>query len=131
MLGLHSKILKPKINTDIWSRITGVVVSEEESSSLQPYLREVPVLLKDPAALLLQILLNLPSMIDRGKSAKTSTVFRVLPVLDGNGWVRPLFCKKSHHSAISTLRRVCGYGFLLFSAHRRWLGGQWFCSCFS
>ncbi|XP_064647278.1 E3 ubiquitin-protein ligase ubr3-like [Lineus longissimus] len=65
VLGLHSKILNPKINTDIWSRITGVTMSEEESSCLQPYLREVPVFLKDPAALLLQILLNLPSVIDR------------------------------------------------------------------
>ncbi|XP_069111047.1 E3 ubiquitin-protein ligase ubr3-like [Argopecten irradians] len=64
VLSMHSKILTTKPYTDLWSHITGVTCSEE-SSSVLPYNKEVPVLLKDPSSLLIQLILTLPATIEK------------------------------------------------------------------
>ncbi|KAL3831654.1 hypothetical protein ACJMK2_023382, partial [Sinanodonta woodiana] len=65
VLGMHSKILTTKPYTDIWSRLTGIPCTDE-STSVLVYQKEVPLLLKDPSALLIQLVLTLPTIIDEG-----------------------------------------------------------------
>ncbi|KAL4222682.1 E3 ubiquitin-protein ligase ubr3 [Mactra antiquata] len=65
VLSMHSKILTTKPYTDLWSHITGVSCSDGDTSSVQLYHKEVPLLLKDPVALLIQLILTLPSTIER------------------------------------------------------------------
>ncbi|WAQ93484.1 UBR3-like protein [Mya arenaria] len=65
VLSMHSKILTTKPYTDLWSHITGVSCSES-TTSVSLYHKEVPLLLKDPASLLIQIILTLPSTIETG-----------------------------------------------------------------
>ncbi|XP_052267250.1 E3 ubiquitin-protein ligase UBR3-like [Dreissena polymorpha] len=65
VLSMHSKILTTKPYTDLWSHITGVSCSEN-TTSVSLYQKEVPLLLKDPVSLLIQIILTLPATIERG-----------------------------------------------------------------
>lgn len=64
VLSMHSKILTTKPYTDLWSHITGVSCTEE-SSSVEKYHKEVPLMLKDPVSLLIQLVLTLPSTIEK------------------------------------------------------------------
>ncbi|XP_060602002.1 E3 ubiquitin-protein ligase UBR3-like, partial [Ruditapes philippinarum] len=71
VLSMHSKILTTKPYTDLWSHITGISCSEETTRGFRPYSvslyqKEVPLLLKDPVALFIQLVLTLPATIERG-----------------------------------------------------------------
>ncbi|XP_061179951.1 E3 ubiquitin-protein ligase ubr3-like [Saccostrea echinata] len=63
VLSMHSKILTTKPYTDLWSHMTGLCRSEQ-TDSVSLYHKEVPLLLKDPVSLLIQILLTLPSTME-------------------------------------------------------------------
>uniref|UniRef100_T1JNI2 E3 ubiquitin-protein ligase n=1 Tax=Strigamia maritima TaxID=126957 RepID=T1JNI2_STRMM len=74
VLAMHSKILSPKPYTQVWAQITGIT-SEDGQSSISICEKEVPLLLKDIPALLLQLVLILPIHIDK---AYYSCMVRVL-----------------------------------------------------
>ncbi|XP_052094995.1 E3 ubiquitin-protein ligase UBR3-like [Mytilus californianus] len=64
VLSMHSKILTTKPYTDVWSHITGIGLTEQ-SNSVSVYLKDVPLLLRDPTAILIQLILTLPSTIEK------------------------------------------------------------------
>ncbi|XP_041366438.1 E3 ubiquitin-protein ligase UBR3-like [Gigantopelta aegis] len=61
VLSLHSKLLtmRPTPYTDLWAHITGVSLTGD-STSVTKYQKNVPLLLKDVTALLIQFILTLP-----------------------------------------------------------------------
>ncbi|ESO97194.1 hypothetical protein LOTGIDRAFT_51305, partial [Lottia gigantea] len=65
VLSLHSKILtlSPTPYTPLWSHITGVTCNNSDDLSLSLYQKDVPLLLKDMTALLIQFVLTLPFTI--------------------------------------------------------------------
>ncbi|XP_064614037.1 LOW QUALITY PROTEIN: E3 ubiquitin-protein ligase ubr3-like [Liolophura sinensis] len=66
VLGMHSKILISGPYTELWSHLTGVILNEQASSSVQPYRVGVPyLLLKDMTSLLIQLVLTLPATIEK------------------------------------------------------------------
>ncbi|XP_074659002.1 E3 ubiquitin-protein ligase UBR3-like [Tubulanus polymorphus] len=66
VLSMHSKILTTKPHSDLWAQITGVCCHvEEQTSSVQVYQKEVPLLLKDVTALLVQLHLALPPLVEK------------------------------------------------------------------
>ena len=64
VLSMHSKILTTKPYTDVWSHITGIGLTEQ-SSSVSVYHKDVPLLLRDPTAILIQLILTLPSTLEK------------------------------------------------------------------
>lgn len=85
VLGFHSKILSGGGDSSIggvgsglhwirqtWASITQQPVAGSEGA-VTPREREVPLLLRDPVTLLLQLILLLPSRIDQGKLTITLT----------------------------------------------------------
>ncbi|XP_052682389.1 E3 ubiquitin-protein ligase ubr3-like [Crassostrea angulata] len=64
VLSMHSKILTTKPYTDLWSHMTGLCCSVQ-TDSVSLYHKDVPLLLKDPVSLLIQILLTLPSTMEK------------------------------------------------------------------
>ncbi|XP_052826304.1 E3 ubiquitin-protein ligase UBR3 [Octopus bimaculoides] len=62
MLSYTCKTLPPVPQTDLWKLITGVAVIGDSSSSFSNVPGQVPILLRDPVALLLNFLLQLPEV---------------------------------------------------------------------
>lgn len=54
--------------TRLWSQITGIDSEEDSGSNIMVYEKQVPLLLKDVSAILLQFLYALPFNIDKGLS---------------------------------------------------------------
>lgn len=50
----------------LWSQITGIQEDGDKGDILLPYEKNVPLLLKDVSAILLQLLYALPFNIDKG-----------------------------------------------------------------
>lgn len=79
VLGFHSKILSGGGDSPIagvggslhWIRQTWASISQQpvagSEGAVTPREREVPLLLRDPVTLLLQLILLLPSRIDQGR----------------------------------------------------------------
>ncbi|KAL5006565.1 hypothetical protein ScPMuIL_015371 [Solemya velum] len=64
VLSMHSKILTVEPYTDLWSHITGISCTEQ-STSVSLYQKAVPLLLKDVTSLLIQLVLTLPTNMER------------------------------------------------------------------
>ncbi|KAI2809956.1 E3 ubiquitin-protein ligase ubr3 [Blomia tropicalis] len=64
-LSLNAKLVLPFLHfTRLWSQITGID-SDDDATNLIPYEKQVPLLMKDPSAILLQFLYALPFNIDK------------------------------------------------------------------
>lgn len=77
MLALHTDMCMERRQAPFWSQLTGMVLSEN-LSSLTPVERKVPLLVCDPSAVLLQLLLALPLDLEK---AYFSCLVRVLYTL--------------------------------------------------
>ena len=64
-LSLNAKLVLPMYYMKLWAQITGVD-ADEIGSHLLPYEKQVPLLIKDVSAILLQFLYALPFNIDKG-----------------------------------------------------------------
>lgn len=63
---MNAKLVLPFLHfTRLWSQITGID-SDDDATNLIPYEKQVPLLMKDPSAILLQFLYALPFNIDKG-----------------------------------------------------------------
>ncbi|KAI0233528.1 E3 ubiquitin-protein ligase UBR3 [Lamellibrachia satsuma] len=66
VLSMHSKILTMTPYTELWSYITGVGSNAAgKSTSVAVYHEEVPLLLKDASALLIQLVLTMPATMQQ------------------------------------------------------------------
>lgn len=64
-LSLNAKLVLPMHYIRLWSQITGIQEDRDKSDTLLPYEKNVPLLLKDVSAILLQLLYALPFNIDK------------------------------------------------------------------
>ncbi|KAK3103122.1 hypothetical protein FSP39_016629 [Pinctada imbricata] len=66
VLSMHSKIFTTKPYTNLWSHMTGISCDKEDTSggSVSLYQKEVPLLLKDTTAILIQMILTLPETFE-------------------------------------------------------------------
>lgn len=66
VLAMHARVLAHWPAWQSWQQVAGVV-SRPPVTELSPYEREVPLLLKDPSALLTHFLLLLPLQLEQSK----------------------------------------------------------------
>lgn len=64
-LSLNAKLVLPVQFTRLWSQITGID-SDKNNFNLALYEKQVPLLVKDVSAILLQFIFALPLNIDKG-----------------------------------------------------------------
>ncbi|KAK2143057.1 hypothetical protein LSH36_882g00050 [Paralvinella palmiformis] len=65
VLSLHSKMVTPKPFTSLWSHITFLCDHDPHAQIIELFRKEVPVLLKDGAALFMELLLSLPVSMEK------------------------------------------------------------------
>jgi E3 ubiquitin-protein ligase UBR3 len=66
VLAMHGRLLAHWPAWHTWQQVAGVR-SESRAIALTPYEKEVPLLLRDPTALLTQFILLLPLHLDQSK----------------------------------------------------------------
>ncbi|XP_013419454.1 E3 ubiquitin-protein ligase UBR3-like [Lingula anatina] len=64
VLSLHSKILTLKPYTDLWQQVSGIS-QDSNTTSVTVYQKDVPLLLKDVTAILIQFMLNMPTALEK------------------------------------------------------------------
>lgn len=67
VLATHARLLAHPPVWETWQQLTGVVFKEHTSLTLNSDHRSVPLLLRDPAALLTQFVLLLPLNMDQSE----------------------------------------------------------------
>ena len=65
VLALNAKVFIQSSYSEIWSQLTGLAPPDDQAMSLTQLEKEVPLLLKDPTALLIQLLFAMPLNIDK------------------------------------------------------------------
>ncbi|KAK2727488.1 hypothetical protein QYM36_008099, partial [Artemia franciscana] len=65
VLALHSKILRTQQHNAVWSKVTGIPAEVKSTTLLPAPVNEVPLLLRDAVALVLQFVLVLPLHLDK------------------------------------------------------------------
>lgn len=68
---MHAKVLTTWPVHHTWQQLSGIPAEPCAPLALTPHEREVPLLLRDPTALLIQFILLLPLHLDQGKLYKT------------------------------------------------------------
>lgn len=66
VLAVHARLLSQWPTWKVWQQITGIQDSPTSPMALTPIEKQVPLLLKDPTALLIQFVLLLPLHLDQG-----------------------------------------------------------------
>ncbi|KAG0423827.1 hypothetical protein HPB47_000437, partial [Ixodes persulcatus] len=92
VLSLHAKVLTEMPHTRLWSHLTGLSL-DDNPSSLTALEKEVPLVMRDVSAILLELLLTLPINLDK---AYYTCIVRVLYVLHYVQVLVQLSCKMSH-----------------------------------
>lgn len=67
VLAVHARVLALWPDRMIFQQLCGIPPSPSNASALAPIERDVPLLLRDPTALLLQFVLLLPLHLDQSK----------------------------------------------------------------
>lgn len=67
VLAMHARVLTTWPVHHVWQQLSGISLMEESASSLAltPHERQVPLLLRDPTAMLIQFILLLPLHLDQ------------------------------------------------------------------
>lgn len=80
-MALNSKVLIHNPYTTIWSQLAGISPTEEDTMSLAHFEKEVPLILRDPSALLIQLFFALPLNVDKAYFATVTQVLYNLSVI--------------------------------------------------
>lgn len=75
VLALNAKVCIAQPYTPLWSQLTGLALPDDQAMTITQLEQEVPLLLKDVTALLIQFMVELPLNVDR---AYFSTVVQML-----------------------------------------------------
>ncbi|KAI4500168.1 hypothetical protein M0802_004585 [Mischocyttarus mexicanus] len=106
VLAMHAKVLTTWPVHHIWQQLSGIPAEPSAPLALTPHEREVPLLLRDPTALLIQFILLLPLHLDQ---AYFSSVVKVIYNLLYYQVIVQISCGFSQAKRNAILRRAqCG-----------------------
>jgi len=74
VLGMHAKTLATWPEWQTWQQVAGIVNKQTDQAVAKPKNKEVPLLLKDPSALLTQFVLLLPMRLEQCKRKLLKTM---------------------------------------------------------